>query len=131
MRKEIDAILNNNNSNTDQSSSASYSSSSSSNGGDELDASAMLELELFVGEWTARVGELDLRHQLDAQTVTKQQEKARCNAELGLLDAASTKFGGWSSDAHDSFAKIFRRAQVGSWGNARGLATIFFIANGD
>ena len=92
------------------STSGRNSCSNSASGGLSSSGLEALELELeeLMHEWLERVAQLDRDH---AQTVAaREAEKAAFCTEVDL--DPTIPLGGWSSEQHDIFVKIYRRAQV-------------------
>jgi hypothetical protein len=88
---------------------------------DEIDryASVRLDLEMLMDEWLLRIALLDKDREL--KILQREAEKATFCSELGLDSSSYTSattttkgsnYAGWAENDHDTFVKVYRKAQV-------------------
>jgi hypothetical protein len=68
------------------------------------------DLELAMDEWLHKVSLLDKVQEL--RVIERESEKVLALQELGLSGAENSAYGGWSENDHDTFVKVYRKAQV-------------------
>lgn len=69
------------------------------------------DLELAIEEWLHKVSLLDKAQELRA--IERESERAQAMQELGLsLTGPGSSHGGWSDAEHDTFVKVYKKAQV-------------------
>lgn len=91
------------------------SSSSSSSGSALIDSgdtsSIEMGLEMLMGDWLYKIAQLDKQQEL--KVLEREKQKIDFCAEVGIDHTiASVQYGGWTSDEHAIFAKVYKKAQV-------------------
>lgn len=74
------------------------------------ETSLELDLELLMDMWLQKIAVLDKTQEL--RVIERETEKANFCVEIGLTPDPNDHFAGWSSEEHDIFVKIYRKAQV-------------------
>eukprot|EP01032_Pedospumella_encystans_P023599 gene23599-26711_t len=69
-----------------------------------------LDLELLMDMWLQKIAILDKAQEL--KVIEREQERASFCVEVGLDPDPSDHAGGWTEVDHDTFVKIYRKAQV-------------------
>lgn len=97
----------------DDSSQGHFTQAGSVRAAAEDTESLQLELELVMEHWLHKIALLDKSHEVNV--LAKEAEKATFYAEIGMPMPVSGKpdpYGGWGSAEHDTFVKIYKKAQV-------------------